>query len=311
MTYEFRRYMFRATLALTLATAALIAPPLSHAQSAQDSTAPTAPATPTETLTNILSAACRDNEAQFSTYLAGENTAAFRALSPELRSKVIQRISLSDAAGKPLLATGKDGLPTFRCQAPSGTVEYHLGIPRVHDNLAFIPVTVVDVTDADFGLIHETGGWHLLSIGLVLLDIPQLTKQWQVADAAARDEAAVKNLGQLAEAIRRYNRVFGKLPESLTDLGPAPKDQISEEQAGLVDKDTAAGKKDGYAYRYRIVPDSAGNDTAFELAATPEKYPQSGKLSYFLDTAGKVHGADNQGVVSSVEDPLIPTEKSE
>jgi type II secretory pathway pseudopilin PulG len=296
-------------LAATFA-ALLIAPPRAAAQ-APDSPTPSAPATPTESLTNILSAACRDNEAQFSTYLAGENTAAFRALSPELRSKVIQRISLSDKAGKPLLATGKDGLPTFRCQAPSGTVEYRLGIPRVHDNLAFIPVSIPDVTDADFGLIHETGGWHLLSVGLVLLDIPQLTAQWQAADADARDESAIKNLRLLAEAIRRYQRVFGKLPESLSDLGPAPKDQVSEEQASLVDKETAAGAKGGYAYRYRIVPDTAGNDSNFELAATPQKYPDTGKLSYFLDTSGKIHGGDNQGSVSTFEDPLLPSEKSE
>ena len=264
-----------------------------------------------EALTNILGAACRLNESQFSAYLSGDNPGAFRALSPDMRSKVIQRISLSDLPGKPLLVSGKDGLPALRCQGPATTVEYQLGNPRVHENLAFIPVTVIDSTDADFGLIHEASGWHLLSIGLVLFDIPQLAKQWTVSDAAAREAAAVQDLRDLSEAIKRYYRVFGAMPETLQVLGPAPKDQISAEQASLVDAGMASGRKDGYSFRYRILPDAAGNDTAFELAATPQKYPDTGKRSFYMDSAGKVHGTDKQGVVATFEDPLIDGEKSE
>jgi hypothetical protein len=277
---------------------------------AQDA-APQQLVTPVEALANILATACRANDSQFSTLLTGDNVAAFRALSPEMRVKVMRRISLTDETAKPLLTTGKDGLPSVRCQGPAGSVEFHLGVPRVRENLAFVPVSVADATDADFGLIREAGGWHLLSIGLVLFDIPELQKQWAAADAAAHDEAAVKNLRDLAEAIQRYQRVFGAMPETLAVLGPAPPNQISAEQASLVDAQMAAGAKDGYAFRYRIVPDAAGNDTAFELAATPQKYPASGKRSFFLDRSGKVHGADNQGVVATIEDPLIDGEKAE
>jgi hypothetical protein len=269
------------------------------------------PVTPSEALANILATACRANDSQFSTLLTGDNVAAFRALSPEMRVKVMRRISLTDETAKPLLTTGKDGLPSVRCQGPAGSVEFRLGVPRVHENLAFIPVSVQDATDADFGLIREAGGWHLLSIGLVIFDIPQLQKQWAAADAAVHDEAAIKNLRDLAEAIQRYQRVFGAMPETLAVLGPAPPNQISAEQASLVDAQMAAGAKDGYAFRYRIVPDAAGNDTSFELAATPQKYPSSGKRSFFLDKSGKVHGADNQGVVATIEDPLIDGEKAE
>lgn len=276
---------------------------------AQDVVPP--PVTPVDALANILATACRADDSQFSTLLTGDNVAAFRALSPEMRVKVMRRISLTDETAKPLLTTGKDGLPSVRCQGPAGSVEFHLGVPRVHENLAFIPVSVQDATDADFGLIREAGGWHLLSIGLVIFDIPQLQKQWAAADAAVHDETAIKNLRDLAEAIQRYQRVFGAMPETLAVLGPAPPNQISAEQASLVDAQMAAGAKDGYAFRYRIVPDAAGNDSAFELAATPQKYPTSGKRSFFLDKSGKVHGADNQGVVATVEDPLIDGEKAE
>jgi hypothetical protein len=276
---------------------------------AQDVVPP--PVTPAEALANILATACRANDSQFSTLLTGDNVAAFRALTPEMRTKVMRRISLTDETAKPLLTTGKDGLPSVRCQSPAGSVEFHLGVPRVHENLAFIPVSVQDATDADFGLIREAGGWHLLSIGLVLFDIPQLQKQWAASDLAAHDETAIKNLRDLADAIQRYQRVFGAMPETLAVLGPAPPNQISAEQASLVDAQMAAGAKEGYAFRYRIVPDASGNDTAFELAATPQKYPTSGKRSFFFDKSGRIHGADNQGVVATVEDPLIDGEKAE
>jgi hypothetical protein len=308
MTFAVHNRTTRMSLALALVFAVTVLLPAgSRAQDAP----PAAPQTPSDALTDTLGSACRLNEAQFSTHLAGDNAAAFRALSPEMRLKVMQRISLSDQPGKPLLVSGKDGLPAMRCQGPGTTVEYHLGVPRVHETLAFVPVSVVDGADADFGLIHETGGWHLLSIGLVLFDVPQLAKQWAVSDAAAREETAVQDLRDLSEAVKRYYRVFGAMPESLTVLGPAPKDQISAEQASLVDESMAAGKKDGYAFRYRIVPDAAGNDTGFELAATPQKYPDTGKRSFYMDSAGKVHGADKRGAVAMFEDPLIDGEKSE
>jgi hypothetical protein len=303
-----RRPHTRLALALTFGAIALGAPPSSRAQ---DGPPPSAPQTPSEALTDILASACRLNEAQFSTHLAGENTAAFRALPVDQRMKVMERLSLSDQPGRPLLMNGKGGLPAMRCTGPGATVEYQLGTPRVHENLAFIPVTVVDGSDADFGLLKETGGWHLLSIGLVLFDIPQLAKQWSVADAAAREDAVVQDLRDLSEAIKRYYRVFGAMPESLAVLGPAPKDQVSAEQASLVDESMAAGKKDGYAFRYRVVPDKSGNDTAFELAATPQKYPDTGKRSFYMDSSSKVHGADKKGAVAMFEDPLIDGEKSE
>lgn len=266
---------------------------------------------PTAALVEMLISACRANEAQFSTFLAGENAAAFRALPVEQRRKVMGRISLSDTAGKPLRSTSTDGFPVLRCQSPTATVEFRLSAPREHDLLAFIPVTVVDATDADFGLIRETSGWHLLSIGLVLFDIPQLAKQWVAEDEASQELGAIANLRVLAEAIGTYNRAFGKLPESLEQLGPAPKNQISPDLASLTDAGLAAGKKDGYTFRYRIVPDSAGNDTTFELAASPVKYPKTGHRSFYLDAAGKVHGADNHGAVATYQDPLIDGEKSE
>ena len=120
----------------------------------------------------------------------------------------------------------------------------------------------------------------------------------------------------LADAIQTYRSSFGKLPESLAELGPAPPNQISPAQASLIPADLAAGKQGGYAFRYRIAPDANGNDNDFELAATPAPYGKLGRRSFFMDIEGKIHGDDKHGAVATYEDPLIagekaPVEKSE
>jgi hypothetical protein len=267
-------------------------------------------ADPATALADTLVAACRANEADFASHLTSANASAFRALPATQRSELMKRLSLSDEPGKPLLSSDNEKHIVLRCRATNNTVEYRFGATRLQENLAFIPVAVVNSEQAEFGMVHDSGGWRLLSLGLVLFDVPQLAKQWAAADLAAHEDAAISDLRSLAEAIHRYQRAFGKLPESLAQLGPAPKDQISPEQAALVPADMAAGKQGGYIFRYRISPDANGNDNDFELAATPEAYGRPGKRSFFMDAAGKVHGDDKRGKVATVDDPLIPGEKA-
>jgi type II secretory pathway pseudopilin PulG len=267
-------------------------------------------ADPATALADTLVAACHANEDEFSSHMTTANAAAFRALPATQRSELMKRLSLSDEPGKPLLSSDNDKHIVLRCRAPNSTVEYRFGAARVQENLAFIPVAVVNSQQAEFGMVREAGTWRLLSLGLVLFDVPQLAKQWAAADLAAREDAAIADLRSLAEAIRTYQRAFGKLPESLAQLGPAPKDQISPDQASLVPASMAAGNQGGYIFRYRISPDANGNDNDFELAATPQAYGKPGKRSFFLDTAGKVHGDDKHGKLATVDDPLIPGEKA-
>jgi hypothetical protein len=304
MNRSFRsRFPDIGTLAATLLLFAVTAEPV-HAQDSSDG------ADPAAALADTLVAACRANEADFANHLTVANAVAFRALAATQRSELMKRLSLSDEPGKPLLSSDNDKHIVLRCRATNTTVEYRFGTTRVQENLAFIPVAVVNSEQAEFGMVRDGGGWRLLSLGLVLFDVPQLAKQWAAADLAAREDAAIADLRALAEAIRRYQRAFGKLPDSLEQLGPAPKDQISPEQASLVPADMAAGKQGGYVFRYRISPDANGNDNDFELAATPEAYGRPSKRSYFMDTAGKVHGDDKHGKVATVDDPLIPGEKA-
>lgn len=296
-----RFFLSAALAAATIVSLALSSAPAIQAQEGSD---------PAAALSAAIVAACRGNETQFSNYLTADSAAAFRVLPAEQRTAFLKRFSLSDMPGKPLSSTDPQNHAVLLCQTPSGTVQYRFGAARVHENLAFIPVSVVDGEQAEFGLVRENGGWRLLSLGLVLLDIPQLAKQWIAQDLRAREDAAVEALQNLAAAIQTYNRAFGKLPESLAELGPAPKGQISPEQASLVSADIAAGKENGYLFRFRIVPDPSGNDTSFELAATPESYEKLARRSFFLDAAGKIHAADKHGAVATSDDPLMEGEKS-
>jgi type II secretory pathway pseudopilin PulG len=261
---------------------------------------------PAQSLAAALSAACRSNETQFENYLTADNASAFRALPSDQRAAMLKRLSLSEQGGKPLLSSDDHDHTVLRCTAPQATAEFRFGAVRMHENLAFIPVAVTDGENTEFGLVKENGGWRLISLGLVLLDISQLSKQWAESDLVAREDAAVSNLRSLEEAIQTYRRAFGKLPDALAQLGPAPKDQVSPDQASLVSEALADGDDGGYRFRYRIAPGTQEDESAFELAALPDDYGKTGRRSFFVDVAGKIHGADKHGDLATADDPAVP-----
>jgi hypothetical protein len=261
---------------------------------------------PAAALAGALTAACRANETQFANYLTTDNAAAFRALSADRRAAFLRRFSLADDAGNPLLSSDAQHHTVVRCSAPGGTSEFRLGEARTRENLAFIPVSVTDGAQAEFGLVLERGEWRLLSLGLVLLDIPQLSRQWAEGELAARENSSIAALRELAEAIETYRRVYGKLPDSLAQLGPAPKNEVSPEQASLVNEHLAAGNDGVYQFRYRIVPSAQEDTLAFELAAMPAFYGKTARRSFFLDATGQLHAADKGGAAATADDPLVP-----
>jgi hypothetical protein len=273
-------------------------------------------ASPDSALAQALSAACRQDDAAFSSFLTADNAAAFRALTEPQRIALIRRMVQLEDAGRPLLSTGADGHQIVRCAAPAVSIEMKFGEARLRENLAFIPLTIPlpgsSPRSVTFGLVRESGSWKLLAVGLLLLDIPSLAKQWEQSDLEAREEGAIASLRQLATALETYRRAYGRLPDSLASLGPAPPSGISPEAAGLADAELASGSKDGYAYRYTVVPvagdlpEAEADKTAgFALAATPIEYGKSGRRSFFLDSAGTLRGADKQGAVATSADPKL------
>jgi hypothetical protein len=261
---------------------------------------------PASALTAAMTAACRASETQFVSYLTAGNAAAFRELPADQRTAFLERFSLSDEPGKSLISADARNHTVLRCVSAAGTAEFRFGDARIQENLAFVPVDAVNSQQTEFGLVRESGEWKLLSLGLVLLDIPQLSKQWVEADLGAREDAAIANLRGVADAIHTYRNAWGKLPESLVQLGPAPKDEISPELASLVNEHLASGSAGGYRFRYRIVPAEQQSEESFELAAMPDSYGKTGRRSFLLDSSGKIHGADRHGEVATLEDTVLP-----
>lgn len=259
---------------------------------------------PASALAGILSAACRGDEKAFGNSFTADNVAAYRALPPEERKRLMQRFSLSDDNGKPMLSSDQNNLTVIRCERAGSSTEFRFGAARVHDNLAFIPVAVVNGQSDDFGLVRENGNWKLLSLGLVLLDIKQLSVQWAASDLTARETAAAEALQTLGSAISSYDRAFGKLPDSLAQLGFGTGKQVTPDKAGLVSDALAAGSDDGYRFLYRIAGDLDSSADHYVLEALPQDYGTSGRESFFRDASGQIHQADNHGASASADDPV-------
>jgi hypothetical protein len=264
---------------------------------------------PAGALASILSAACRANQTQFVAYLTTDSAAAFHTLTEDQRAQLVKRFALSDSTGRPMISSDPQGHTIVRCETPDTTVEFRFGAPRTRENLAFIPVKVVDGQENEFGLVREGGGWRLLSLGLVLIDIPQLTKEWSDQNLEVQEGAAVDALHGIADSVETYRRVYGKLPDSLAQLGPAAKDDVSPDKASLVNERIAAGAQGGYHFRYRIATGADQNNPSFELIASPDEYGKTGRHSFFYDASGKIHVADKQGGLASAADPVLQDEK--
>jgi type II secretory pathway pseudopilin PulG len=226
---------------------------------------------------------------------------------------------LLDDPGKPLLSS-TGGNIVVRCDAAGSNSELRFGAPEIRDNLAFIPVAVPEGDETQsvrFGLIKEGGQWKLLSVGLLLVDIPALARQWQQSELEAREREAIAAMRKVANALKAYQRAYGNLPETLDQLGPAPPDGASPEAAGLLDADLAKGLAGGYRLRYSIVPVTGEGDISernrgagFTLAATPAVYGKDGRRSFFLDHTGVLRGSDKNGFVATADDPRIDHEQA-
>jgi hypothetical protein len=275
-----------------------------------------APATPERSLSDALSAACRQDANAFSNSFTTDNAKAYRALPPPQRIAIMKRFVLLDEPGRTLLSTSSSGGEIVRCESPGIATEMRLGETRLRENLAFIPLEIPLEGEAPrsvtFGLVREAGSWKLLSVGLVLLDIPAMAKQWEQADLDAQEDNAIANLREIARALDTYQRAYGTLPDGLAELGPGPPNGVSPEAAGLLDAELAAGSKGGYSIRYNVIPmvsgsmdESSEKKETFAITASPREYGKTGKRSFFLDSTGILRGDDKQGGIATYTDPAI------
>jgi hypothetical protein len=274
-----------------------------------------APGSPAAALRDAISAACSQSEEAFAKVLTARNADTFAHLTPSARVALMKRFVLLNEPGRPSLLPNPSGRPTVQCQTPAGAAELQIGGAETADNLAFLPVEVRDAGDTvgnsivrvKMGLVRENGEWKLLSVGLLLLDLPALAFEWDAAEMDSTERAAVDALKKIAEAIEAYRRTYARLPDSLAKLAPHKAGAAATpDAAGLLDAALASGVQNGYRFRYVISGGSTlGAPAKYEIAATPETYGRTGRRSFFRDLSGGLHGADRQGAVGSEVDPRV------
>ena len=267
---------------------------------------------PGNALGSALAAACSQNQAEFTRFLTVRNKESFARMTPAARVALMKRFVLLDEPGRATTSANPSGRPIVRCETPGGTVEMQIGGADLRDNMAFLPLELHETTDStggsarqiNMGLVREEGEWKLLSLGVLLLDLPALEAEWDETEIQATEKDALESLKDIASAVDAYRNKYLHLPESLTNLAPPTRGKPSAEAAGLLDSDLAKGPKDGYTFRYVIAGASdVGAPAKYELSATPLRYGQTGRRSFFRDSNGVVHAADRQGAVGSETDP--------
>jgi len=267
---------------------------------------------PGSALSSALSAACSQNQAEFTHFLTVRNKESFSRMPPAARVALMKRFVLLDEPGKATISANPSGRPIVRCETPGGTVEMQVGGADIRDHVAFMPLELHETTDStgasarqiNMGLVREDGEWKLLSLGVLLLDLPALEAEWDESEIEATEKEALESLKTIASAVDSYRNKYPHLPESLTNLAAPARGKPTPEAAGLLDADLAKGTKDGYVFRYVIVGASdIGAPAKYQLSATPLRYGQTGRRSFFRDASGVIHAADRQGAVGSETDP--------
>jgi len=259
-------------------------------------------------------AACSQDPKQFNGNLTARNATAFARLTPAAQATLLKRFVLLDKVGAPRSQADDAGNLTVFCVTPEVTVQAQIGKAEVRDNLAYLSLVVKDVTDTTgttarrvtMGLVRENGQWKLLSLGLLLLDLPTLGEEWDQAEIQNNEKAAVSSMKALAAAIEKYRVTYTRLPPTLVELGPPTKGAAKSDRAGLVGAELAGGRKDGYSFRYVIVgANDLGAPAIYELAAIPMEYGRTGTKSIFRDSTGVLHVGDHQGAVGTLLDPKV------
>jgi hypothetical protein len=275
---------------------------------------------PSLALRQALAAACRQDQTEFTKFLTTRNAQTFSTLTEGARVALMKRFVLLNEPGKATLVAGAAGRPTVRCETPVGAAELQIGGADVDDNLALLPVEIRDATDTvgenvlrvKMGLVREHGEWKLISVGLVLLDLPSLAMEWDAAEIESTEKTAIESLKTIADAVEKYRRTYTRLPESLANLAAPAKGAPTVEAAGLLDADLAAGARSGYNFRYVLASNSTlGAPAKYALAATPQVYGRTGKRSFLTEGDGVIHGADRQGGVGTASDPKVESLKAQ
>jgi hypothetical protein len=133
------------------------------------------------------------------------------------------------------------------------------------------------------------GSLHELRVprSIVALAIAGMATQQNPPEAARNEQTAMSVLWRIASAERQYKEKTG--------AGYGSVEQLIE--AELLSRE--ALEPGGYKIDLRLTAEG------FEATAVPAEYGKTGRLSFFMDQTGEIHGADRGGAVASASDPLI------
>jgi hypothetical protein len=271
-------------------------------------------ATPATVLRDAMLAACSQHPDEFRRALTSRNAAAFSRIAPTARTTFLKRFVLLDKPGQSHSENTSNDTFLVSCSNSDITTQIQIGKTELRDNLAYLPFEIKDASDSagaasrrvTIGMVRENGEWKLLSLGLLLLDLPSLEEEWDRAEIQANEKLAIAYLKQIAEAVETYRKTYTRLPDTLAVLGPPLQGTAKSDKASLISEELAAGRKDGFVFRYVIVgANNSGAPAKYELAAIPAEYGRSGTRSFFRDSSGSFHAADRQGSVGSEIDPKL------
>lgn len=105
---------------------------------------------------------------------------------------------------------------------------------------------------------------------------------------AANEIAAMARLTAIAKAEMLYQAESGGTFAALDELI----------RKGFVN-DPSKGKLTGYELEVRI------SSNGFQATATPEKFPITGKRSFYIDERNVMRGADKRGAQATASDPAV------
>jgi len=90
-------------------------------------------------------------------------------------------------------------------------LKFKLAEPICTTPVAFLPVDLREASDPEspahhilFGMVREEGEWKVLSVGLLLLDLPSLEVEWDRAEISSSEQQALESLSAVSRAIENY-----------------------------------------------------------------------------------------------------------
>lgn len=144
------------------------------------------------------------------------------------------------------------------------------------------PVTY-SLSNDGLGALHELR----VPKNIVTLLIAGTASSSNPPEAAKNERNAMSVLWMISSAEREYKQKSGASYGSIEQLI----------EAGVMEKERL--ESNGYKVDLRLTAEG------FEVTAVPTEYGKTGKLSFFMDQSGLIHGADRGGAAASASDPPI------